>query len=323
MVESNPVNGKYWDQLGITRYNAQKYISAITAYEKVLDLRAGYPFYPAYNIACCEALLGEKDKALKWLTRAMEMGFRDLQKVQTDNDLKSLHGDARFTELAAIKDVSQLSRDEGWRYDLWLLTREAKRIHYKPLIPGAAHAVDAFAKNLHDGIPRLTDNQIKTGFMHLMSLFSDGHSGIHISGPSPALPVQFFLFQEGLFITNASLKYRDLSGSQVLRIGSHSITEVLASLEPVISRDNSMWPTLIGPNLLRDLQVLNGLGLIPDGNKINLTIRDLKGVETDVTIQAETGESCDNWITARNVTPGPEPLYLKNRKALYWFEYLP
>src|SRR5579862_3272618 len=105
-VEANPVNGKYWDQLGFSRYSAGEYADAIPAFEKSLELRQGYPFTAAYNIACCLALQGEKDRALQWLSRAMDMGFRDLHLVQTDDDLKSLHGDSRFTDLAALADVS-------------------------------------------------------------------------------------------------------------------------------------------------------------------------------------------------------------------------
>jgi tetratricopeptide (TPR) repeat protein len=322
-VEANPVNGEYWSQLGQARYSARDYAAAIPAYEKTLELRQGYPFTAAYNIACCLALQGEKEKALQWLSRAMDMGFRDLHLVQTDDDLKSLHGDARFTKLAALADVSKMSRDEAWRYDLWLLAREAKRIHYKPLTHEAEIAIETFVKDLHDRIPQLTDNQITVGFMRLMRLFGDAHTSIRPTMARPALPVQFYLFQEGLFIIAADPKYADLAGAQVLEIGSHPIEAVMAALDPVISQDNVMWPKLIGPNLMRYPQALNGLGLIPDADKAVLKIRDSRGGEREVTLSAEVGDPNDNWSTARKDTSGPEPLYLKNQKAPYWFEYLP
>src|SRR6266851_3246511 len=48
-VEANPVNGLYWDRLGLARYSNKEYARAIPAYEKVLELGEGYPFNAAYN----------------------------------------------------------------------------------------------------------------------------------------------------------------------------------------------------------------------------------------------------------------------------------
>jgi hypothetical protein len=42
-----------------------------------------------------------------------------------------------------------------------------------------------------------------------------------------------------------------------------------------------------------------------------------------VTLAAEAGTPTDAWVSAADHTPGPQPLYLKDRKAAYWFEYLP
>lgn len=322
-VKANPINGSYWDQLGLARYSAKDYAEAIPAYEKVLEFGEGYPFNAAYNIACCLSLTGEKDRAIMWLSRAMDLGFRDLHQVQTDEDLKPLHGDARFIKLAALTDTSKMSRVEGWRYDLWLLAREAKRIHYRPLRGALEPAVDAYVKKLKNDIPRLTDNQVMVGFMRLMRLFEDGHTSIRPETPPKALPVQFYLFSEGLFITAAAPGHADLAGMQVLRMGGHPVDDVMKALDPVISRDNTMWPLLIGPNMMRHPRILNGLGLIPETNSLVLTLKDSKGAERTVTLTADVGDPTADWTTARSATAGPEPLYLKNQKTPYWFEYLP
>jgi len=58
---------------------------------------------PLYNIACCEALLGNIDAALATLTQAINSGYRDIQHMEQDPDLNSLRGleafDALLTEL--------------------------------------------------------------------------------------------------------------------------------------------------------------------------------------------------------------------------------
>src|SRR6516165_1290014 len=77
VVESNPVEGKFWQQLATARYQAKDYQKAIPAFVRALELRAGFPSNSAYNVGCCYALLGERKPALEWLERAFAMGYRD------------------------------------------------------------------------------------------------------------------------------------------------------------------------------------------------------------------------------------------------------
>src|SRR5262245_55883052 len=81
VVGANPYLGRAWSELGTAYYEAKEYRQAIPAFAKAMELRAGYPFNAAYNIACCHALLGEKEQALDWLQKALDMGFRRLKHV--------------------------------------------------------------------------------------------------------------------------------------------------------------------------------------------------------------------------------------------------
>jgi len=327
LTEINPHQGRYWNQLGQARLRAADYRGAIQAFEKTLELGAGYPFNAAYNIACSYALMGQKAEALKWLEQSLEMGYRNLQQVRTDENLKALHSDLRYIKLAALDDVSKMSRDEGWRYDLWLLARELKRVHYDPFKKITKEEFEAYVKKLHDEIPKLTDPQIEVRLIGLSRLMGDGHTSLQSPAARPPqrrlAPVQFYLFTEGLFVTSAAPKHADLVGAQVVRIGDHTIDKVMTALDPVISRDNQMWPKGIGPGLMRNPRVLNGLGLIPEADKMTITVTDGAGKTRTAQLAAEPDEPPDNWPHARQRAAAPEPLYLKNRRANYWFEYLP
>ena len=335
VVESNPVNAGFWSQLGDASYESKDYRKAISAYEKALDLGAGFPSNVAYNIACCYALLGEKEQAMKWLEKSFDMGFRNLAHSQTDSDLKSLHDDPRFNKIVGLADVSKMSRDEGWRYDLALLAREVKRKGY---VPGVARTLskaefDVLVNKLNNDIPRLTDAQILIELMKLMRKVGDGHTGIlgrlDHAGSALSLPLQFYLFKEGLFIIAADPKHKDLLGAQVLRFGDRTVAEVMQALDPLTSRDNDFWPNQVGPYRMRSLPLLNGLGLIPESTKVALTLKEPGGKERAVTIEADTNfpniwnDFPKTWITFASTLNTPLPLYLKNTSAAYWFEYLP
>lgn len=54
---------------------------------------------PWYNLACSYAVLGMTEPAIAALQRALELGYRHLDHVRRDPDLKSLRHDPRFIRL--------------------------------------------------------------------------------------------------------------------------------------------------------------------------------------------------------------------------------
>lgn len=54
---------------------------------------------PWYNLACSYAMLGMLDAAFSSLQRAMELGYRPIQQLFRDPDLKSLRADPRFARI--------------------------------------------------------------------------------------------------------------------------------------------------------------------------------------------------------------------------------
>lgn len=57
-----------------------------------------------YNLACSYALMGQKDKAIFSLNKAVELGYRDVEHLRQDHDLDGLKADPRF--LTIIKNLS-------------------------------------------------------------------------------------------------------------------------------------------------------------------------------------------------------------------------
>jgi len=54
---------------------------------------------PWYNLACSYSMLGMTDPAFSALQRALELGYRHLEHLRRDPDLKSLRRDPRFARL--------------------------------------------------------------------------------------------------------------------------------------------------------------------------------------------------------------------------------
>ncbi len=334
VVRINPVESKFWRQLAVVQYSAKDYKKAITAFEKLLELGGDVPPSTLYNIATCYALLDDKEQALKWLEKSFAEGYPNLERAQNDVNFKALKDDARFQKIVGLADTSKMSRDEGWRFDLALLAREVQRKGYNRLPRKYLFAAfEAEIKRLSDAVPTLTDMQISAELMKLLAKLGDGHTGVQGSRERPetylSVPVKFYLFQEGLFITAADAKYKDLLGAQVLKYGERTVDEVLKSLDSLIGRDNEMRPKEFVPTLMRYLALPNALGLIPDAKKISLAIKDFEGKTRTVELAVDASAPDvgrvlpSNWMSFSQTLSQPVPHYLKNLNPNYWFEYLP
>jgi cytochrome c-type biogenesis protein CcmH/NrfG len=64
VVKANPLDGRFWNQLGHAYYYAKNFRKSTAAYEKQIELGGVIPAKAAFNIACNYALLGEKESAI-------------------------------------------------------------------------------------------------------------------------------------------------------------------------------------------------------------------------------------------------------------------
>lgn len=83
--------------LDFTYFYLGEHQEALATLEKRLSDVHGAP--ELYDAACLHALLGNKDKAMFYLKRAMELGYLKIFHIKTDRDLESLHDIPEFQKL--------------------------------------------------------------------------------------------------------------------------------------------------------------------------------------------------------------------------------
>ena len=353
VVALNPVIGRHWAYLAEARYEAEDFRGAIEAYAQAeqngvwirgrQELETIYPPEIPYRMATCHVRLGDNAAAVAELRRAVGLGLRDLDRPKEDKHWQPLLEDETVRELLGIVDVVGMSRDEGWRADLQFLAREIKRRAYAPFAVVPEPAFDAAVARLGEEVPRLSDLQIIAGMMKLLVPLGDGHAFIIPDQEDEAvqlgLPVKFYAFTEGVFVTAATDAHRDLLGAQVLRFGPRAVDEVLAAIEPLKSRDNAQQVKWIGPELLRWTPLMHAAGMLDDPGRAELTVRLADQSVTTVSVESvsvgphdyptvappprPTRPRPEGWISLPDTLAAPMPLYLRNCDVLYWFTYLP
>jgi tetratricopeptide (TPR) repeat protein len=335
VVAANPVEGRFWNALATARYRARDYRGAIPAYEKAVELGFGAPENNVYNIACAYALLGDKDRAFAALSRALAMGFEDLGALRTDPDLAALRGDARFARLVPLPAVPAATRIEGWRTDLRFLLWQIDRLGADPYRRKPRSWFDRQFEALVASAPSRSDAQMAFALAAIMRELGDGHSGV-MHGATPewalSLPLQFTAFEDGVYITAADPKYRDLLGARLLAIGGKPVEQLMAAAAETVSRDNEgPWVQLQAASRLRYTALFAAAGLIADGAAPTLRVRNLQGAERSLVVAADTTHpdiwnqkpNPPEWASLADALPGPAPLSWRDPGKNYWFDYLP
>jgi tetratricopeptide (TPR) repeat protein len=349
VVEGNPVNGSHWARLAEARFELGDCRGALAAYGKAEEngvwsrtdeIEATFPAEIAYRIAGCHARLGDHESAVRELGRALRLGFRDLDRPRTDEHWAAHRGDDAVREMLGIIDTGGLTRDDGWRADLAFLAREVKRrVRAFRAMPEAEF--DAAVEQLGQDLPELSDLQIVARMMKLLRPLGDGHAFVLPADQEqqPKLPVQFYLFDEEVFITAAAEGHQELLGARVLKVGDVGVSDALAAIGQLLSRDNSQQVRRLSPEVLRWAPLLHAIGVITDPGEAVLTVRFPDGATGQVTVTAAgpgphdypnvgswpgpTGPRPAGWISLCDTVGGPLPLYLRNCDLLYWFEHLP
>lgn len=75
-----------------------QYTRALQLDRRLVRLHPDRPI-PWYNLACSYAVLGMAEPGIDALQRALELGYRHIEHLRRDPDLKSLRHDPRFLRL--------------------------------------------------------------------------------------------------------------------------------------------------------------------------------------------------------------------------------
>ncbi|MBC7791099.1 MAG: hypothetical protein H7Z74_14225 [Anaerolineae bacterium] len=336
-IADNPHVAGSWFLLGLARLNGGDARGATLALEKALELGADQPRRVAVALARAHAAAGDNAAALGALERGIKLGYRERRALWDDAGFSALRSDerfrSRFERLAASADVTKLAREAGWRWDLNFLVEEIERTRFNAFRKTSQADFRREVELLAAAVPHLSDEAITVGVMRIMAGLGDAHTNAIPEGVpkwTRTLPVHFQLFEDGLFITAADSALADVVGAEVLEVAGRPVRTVLAMLDSITSDDNALTIIRNGPRYLRFPQVLRGLGVVPDGERLPVTIRDARGAKRSTVIQAAPNDPAfsrivahPKWIHAIDATPGRLPIGFRDRRTLQWFEYLP
>jgi tetratricopeptide (TPR) repeat protein len=94
-LRDQPNNGRAWFNLGYARHYSREHTKAIECFQRAIEFGYRQPT-SMYNIACANAMMGNRDSAFEWLDKSVRAGFDVESYIKGDGDLDSLRSDPRF-----------------------------------------------------------------------------------------------------------------------------------------------------------------------------------------------------------------------------------
>jgi len=91
-----------WHEDALRLLQARSLEEAIRLYKRILQLVPD-DYVALYNLACAYSLLGDKLAATRYLLRAWDAGFRDIEHIRNDPDLKNIRDTDIFKALTGQK----------------------------------------------------------------------------------------------------------------------------------------------------------------------------------------------------------------------------
>ncbi|MBI3207303.1 MAG: hypothetical protein HYZ37_00200 [Candidatus Solibacter usitatus] len=224
--------------------------------------------------------------------------------------------------LSSATAFSQTSRDDLWREDVNQAVSFVQ-VQHPALFTNVTREKFSEAQTaLLASIPRKSDAQVVLGLQGLLALARDGHTAINLfqaRAPLRRIPLRFYWFADGIFVTDAGAAYVSALGAKLLRIEDAPVEDVVSKLAAFVSHENEWWVRSQTPVLLTSPEALFAAGVSSDENAaVRLTLLDAAGRMFTLSVEAA---AVPLFALPQKARPNP-PLYRRYPERFYWFEYI-
>jgi len=254
-----------------------------------------------------------------------------------------LHAGAALAQHAApdgapghAASTGPVSAEEAarWRTDLAFLAEQLATRHRDAFYRTPRETFEAEVRRLDARIPGLARHEIIAGLQRLTASLLDGHTTLLLGGPQTGfhyLPVDLYLFGDGLFVRAATPEHADLVGARIVRIGRATAEAAVDSAARYVSHENTFWVQQNAPVLLRMPEVLHAMGLTEHPDRVSYVVeqdgrtRTVELRPVGVYQPPPHGRpivDMTGWTDLAGPATAEPPLRSRRPADLFWAEYV-
>lgn len=323
-AKANPYMGSQVRNLALCEFKLGEFESAAKHYQQASETFWN-KWECLFGVANSYAMLKDKARTVSALKVAKAAGWPDYMTAVHSADFAFLESDSEYRKVVGLPPQGKFTREQQWHHDLDFLLEEALRRHFSP--PDRGMLATEISK-IKSRAGTLSDEQIGIEVSRFMALMGDGHTllsggemserhGIQMPSPldNDVWQIRLAWFPDGYYVVEAAEALKGLLGKKLQSVDGKPMTEVVARLEPLISKDNEEWVKVMVPTKFLPA-VLHGVGISKDRKSCELGFSD--GAKATLTSVARSGASLTHFQAQ-----GDPALYRKNPEKLYWFERVP
>lgn len=227
----------------------------------------------------------------------------------------NLSGNSRKREVVLGNDNTNEERNQLLTEDLLSLKKELPKRHKNLFYNITEEEFNDRVDQLIEEVDTLSNKSIFVEINKIIASVGDAHTSINY-WDGYSYPLQFWIFDDKVYIVNAGTDLEEMMYSQVLKIDGIAIDLVISQLKTLISHENESWVLAMLPNYLQSPVYMYGLGILQSENEAVFTV-EKDGEMMDFTVSAlEYGESTEF------VNNKAEDVLIGKYDKYYEYEYL-
>ncbi len=228
---------------------------------------------------------------------------------------------------------------QKWREDLRYMEKGMEKFHRNLYHTMSKERFQAAVSDLERRIPRMARHEIIVELARIVAMVEDGHTNLRLAHDPEVrfhtLPINLYIFKDGIFVRSAAAEHAGLVGARVIRIGEVSAERAVALVGDLVGRDNEMDIKFFAPYLLVKPEILHALKIIKDLESVPLIVekegkRHSASIKPGGSTEVKELDHFDmSWLNEpgsvdmRDKARVSPPLWLKDITNKFWFEFLP
>jgi hypothetical protein len=209
-----------------------------------------------------------------------------------------------------------IGRELSWQSDITSLAQQMESLNEVPFPGVGLGDFDAAAANLAARVPSISDAEVRTGLQALVASIGIAHDDVEWPAPSPFryLPLSFYWFDDGIYVTNAAAQYQNLLGGKLVSVDQTPADATIQLLSPLVAHDNDSWlKYMLMFNKLTNTDFLFGTGVTQSTDGAQIQVQTASGDLTSANVQA-----LSQFPPLLPVFHGNLPLYRQHPDKYYW-----
>lgn len=221
-----------------------------------------------------------------------------------------------FNRVTNSPIISSDSRDKRWTKDIEFLKDELPKKHKNLFFYKTKEEFNEDMNSLLNNISNYADEEIKGELTKIIVSINDSHTSIRFDN-TKLYPVSFFEFEDGVYLIDGELKYKDYWGNKLIAINGYTVEEAREIIKPYIAKDNEATFRNEFSRALKNFDILTFSGLI-DSEEITYTFTN-----SEITVKPLSYEDINStqFISQSNLI-NYFPISNHNAYDLYWFNYM-